>query len=86
MYEMIWEYLKSFPVLWTPLIALLLYVVFLVCRLRAQRRSRKDPGAVKAETIDKLRTCTRVFGSIAIITWVLIGGGMLLLYEAVEHM
>ncbi len=86
MLETIAGYFRGYPILWAPVISLGIFLVSLLCRLIAQRRNKKKPGAVKKETLEKYKICTMVFGSIATITCILIGGGMLLLYFAVEFM
>ena len=79
-------YAIDFPVLFAPFISLLAYLVCLLCRLIAERRNRKAPGTVKEAALERCKTCSKIFGIIAIITWALIGGGALLVYEAVKHM
>lgn len=84
--KLIFEYLTAYPILWAPIVALAAYLICLVLRLTAQKRCKKAPGAVSEKTLKNYKTCSKVFGAIAIITWVVIGGGAFLLYKAVEFM
>ena len=77
---------QTFPVLWAPIISLFVYLVFRILRLTLKVREKKNPGSVKEEKMERIKTCTRVFGIIAILTWVLIIGGYLLLCLAVAFM
>ncbi len=77
---------QTFPVLWAPIISLFVYLVFRILRLTLKVREKKNPGSVKEEKMERIKTCTKVFGIIAILTWVLIIGGYLLLCLAVAFM
>ena len=77
---------QAYPVLWAPIISLFVYLVFRILRLTLKAREKKNPGSVKEEKMTRIKTCTKVFGIIAILTWVLIIGGYLLLCLAVRNM
>ena len=77
---------QTFPVLWAPIVSLLIYFVFLILRLTLKTRDKKNPGSVKEEKMKRIKACTKVFGIISILTWVLIIGGYLLLCLAVAFM
>lgn len=81
------EYLNSvYPILWAPVISVIVFLVCLLCRLAAKRKNRKHPGAVKDGTLQALNKLTKVFGIIAIVTVIVIVGGLLLLNAAVAYM
>ena len=77
---------RSFPVLWAPIISMAVYLISLIPLIILKRREKKEPGSVKEEKMKAIETCNKVFGFIAIITWVLILGGFLLLNLAVANM
>ena len=77
---------QAYPILWAPIVSTIIHLCCLIPRLILKRREKKEPGAVKEEKMTRIKTCTKVFGIIAIITWVLIFGGYLLLCLAVAFM
>ena len=78
--------LKAYPILWAPIISMAIYLISLIPLIILNQRQKKKPGSVKEETMKVIETCNKVFGFIAIITWVLILGGFLLLNLAVANM
>ena len=77
---------QAYPILWAPIISTIIYLCCLIPRLILKWREKKNPGSVKEEKMKRIKTCTKVFGIIAILTWVLIFGGYLLLCLAVAFM
>ena len=86
MFDEIFLGLKAYPILWAPIISMAVYLISLIPLIILKRHEKKNPGSVKEETMKAIETCNKVFGFIAIITWVLILGGFLLLNLAVANM
>ena len=77
---------RAYPILWAPIISMSIYLISLIPLIILKRREKKKPCSVKEETMKVIETCNKVFGFIAIVTWVLIIGGFLLLSLAVANM